>query len=97
MLLSHLLALGASAATVVGQVYQGFNYGSVFTDNSPITQTDYENQFNTAKQLVGTSGFTSARIFTMIQAGTTNSPTEAIPAASESLLLISRLLFASYF
>lgn len=90
MFASKLLTLAISAASVVGQTYQGFNYGSVFTDNSPITQSDYENQFNTAKQLVGTSGFTSARIYTMIQAGTTNSPSEAIPAAiatKTSLLL----------
>ncbi|KAL8832419.1 MAG: hypothetical protein Q9191_000291 [Dirinaria sp. TL-2023a] len=90
MFASKLLTLAISAASVVGQTYQGFNYGSVFTDNSPITQSDYENQFNTAKRLVGTSGFTSARIYTMIQAGTTNSPSEAIPAAistKTSLLL----------
>ena len=90
MFASKLLPLAAAVASVTAQVYQGFNYGSVFTDNSPITQSDYENEFNTAKQLVGTSGFTSARLYTMIQAGTTNSPTQAIPAAistKTSLLL----------
>ena len=90
MIISKLFPLAASAASVAAQAYQGFNYGSVFTDNSPITQSGYENEFNTAKQLVGTSGFTSARIYTMIQAGTTDTPTEAIPAAistKTSLLL----------
>ena len=90
MFASKLLTLAISAASVVGQTYQGFNYGAVFADNSPITQSDYENQFNTAKQLVGTSGFTSARLYTTIQAGTVNSPSEAIPAAistKTSLLL----------
>ena len=90
MVASKLLSFAACAASVTAQVYQGFNYGSVFTDNSPITQPDYEDEFNTAKQLVGTSGFTSARIYTMIQAGTTNSPSDAIPAAiatKTSLLL----------
>ncbi|KAL8730553.1 MAG: hypothetical protein Q9166_004007 [cf. Caloplaca sp. 2 TL-2023] len=80
---SSILALGASLATASAQVYQGFNYGSIFTNNAPITEQDYEREFNTAKQLAGTNGgFTSARLFTTIQAGTTNSPTEAIPAAS---------------
>ncbi|KAI4187532.1 MAG: hypothetical protein L6R41_002750 [Letrouitia leprolyta] len=71
----------ALSTTTTAQVYQGFNYGSVFTNNAPITQQDYENQFNTAKQLQGTSGFTSARLFTTVQAGTTNSPSQAFPAA----------------
>ena len=57
------------------------NYGSVFTHGSAITQTDYENHFPRAQQLVGTSGFTSARLFTRIQAGNTKTPTQAIPAA----------------
>ncbi|KAI4174427.1 MAG: hypothetical protein LQ343_002364 [Gyalolechia ehrenbergii] len=78
---SSVLAFATAVSTTIAQVYQGFNYGSVFTNNAPITQQDYENQFNTAKQLQGTSGFTSARLFTTIQAGTTNSPSEAIPAA----------------
>ncbi|KAI4157364.1 MAG: hypothetical protein LQ342_008337 [Letrouitia transgressa] len=78
---SPLLAITATISTAYSQIYQGFNYGSVFTDNSPILQQNYQDRFNTAKQLQGTSGFTSARLFTMIQAGTTNSPTQAIPAA----------------
>lgn len=96
MLASKLLTLAASVASASAQAYQGFNYGSVFTDNSPITQTDYENEFNTAKQLVGTSGFASARIYTMIQAGTSNAPTEAIPAAiaTKTSLLLGLFLSA---
>ncbi|KAL9013793.1 MAG: hypothetical protein Q9173_001537 [Seirophora scorigena] len=62
-------------------VLQGFNYGSVFTNDAPVTRQDYINRFNTARQLQGTSGFTSARLFTMIQGGTVNAPIEAIPAA----------------
>ncbi|KAL8747602.1 MAG: hypothetical protein Q9190_000537 [Brigantiaea leucoxantha] len=81
MHISALLTFAGSISTACAQVYQGFNYGSVFTDNSPITQQNYEDRFNTARQLQGTSGFTSARLFTIIQAGTTNSPTQAIPAA----------------
>lgn len=130
MFTSSLLALATTLAAASAQVYRGFNYASVFTDGSAITQTDYEKEFSTAQKLVGTSGFTSARLFTMIQvcpplkkylefreeqnskdipidipnstnnkkyinlflfqAGTTNTPTQAIPAAittKTSLLL----------
>ena len=69
---------------------QGFNYGSTNSDNSPMTEQQYQNDFTTAQNLVGATGFTSARIYTMIQAGTTNTPTEAIQAAintKTSLLL----------
>ncbi|KAL8689728.1 MAG: hypothetical protein Q9224_004577 [Gallowayella concinna] len=79
---TSIFALVASLAAASAQVYQGFNYGSVFTNGAPITEQDYEREFNTAKQLQGTSGrFTSARLFTTIQAGTPNAPTEAIQAA----------------
>ncbi|KAL8994546.1 MAG: hypothetical protein Q9169_005510 [Polycauliona sp. 2 TL-2023] len=78
----RILALAASLATASAQALQGFNYGSLFSNNAPITGGDYERLFNTAKGLAGTSGaFTSARLFTTIQAGTPNSPTEAIAAA----------------
>lgn len=90
MFASSLLALATAMGAASAQVYQGFNYGSVFTDGSAITQPDYENEFSTAQRLVGTSGFTSARLFTMIQAGTSDTPTHAIPAAittKTSLLL----------
>jgi glucan endo-1,3-beta-D-glucosidase len=72
MLTSTLLALAASLSTTSAVVYKGFNYGS---------DADFETEFNTAKNLVGTSGFTSARLYTMIQQGTTNTPTAAIQAA----------------
>ncbi|KAL8753683.1 MAG: hypothetical protein Q9199_004876 [Rusavskia elegans] len=93
-----ILALAASLAATSAQVYQGFNYGSVFTNNAPITEGEYERLFNTAKQLTGTSGaFTSARLFTTIQAGTPNSPTEAIAAAdaTQTKLLLGLFLSAT--
>ncbi|KAL8801693.1 MAG: hypothetical protein Q9182_004287 [Xanthomendoza sp. 2 TL-2023] len=92
---TSILALAASFAAASAQVYQGFNYGSVFTNGAPITEQDYEREFNTAKQLQGTSGgFTSARLFTTIQAGTANSPTEAIQAAkvTQTKLLLGLFL-----
>ena len=48
-------------STASAVVYKGFNYGS---------GADFQNEFNTAKNLVGTSGFASARLYTMIQPGT---------------------------
>ena len=79
--LATFLNLCISIATVNAQVYQGFNYGSTYSDGSPITESGYEALFNAAKNLVGTSGFTSARLFTSIQQGSTNTPTEAFQAA----------------
>ncbi|KAL9105539.1 MAG: hypothetical protein Q9187_008693, partial [Circinaria calcarea] len=91
MLLStSLFALAASLSTSYAQVYQGFNYGSTNTDGSPVTQSYFQSLFTTAQNLVGTSGFTRARLYTTIQAGTVNAPIEAIPAAiatKTSLLL----------
>lgn len=60
-------------------------------DGSPRTQQDFTDQFNAAKELAGTNGaFTSARLFTMIQAGTAGDLISAIQAAVDtdtSLLL----------
>lgn len=61
----QLLALALSLATA-DAAYQGFNYGSTNSDGSYKQQSDFENEFKTAKNLVGTSGFTSARLYTMI-------------------------------
>jgi len=71
--------------------YKGFNYGSTFSDGSLKVQSDYEGEFNSAKNLASapSGGFTSARLYTMLQ-GTTGAPIEAIPAAistGTSLLL----------
>jgi len=60
---STVLALSSSVSATV---YKGFNYGSTFTDGSAKTQTDFEEEFSAAKNLVGASGFTSARLYTMI-------------------------------
>lgn len=60
---SGLLALAGSASAV----YQGFNYGATKSDGYTVrAQSDFESLFSTAKNLVGTSGFTSARLYTMI-------------------------------
>lgn len=88
---SNLFALAASLSTSTA-VYQGFNYGATKSDGVTFRyQADFQSLFSTAKNLVGTSGFTSARLYTMIQGGSsTNEPTQAIPAAiaeDTSLLL----------
>ncbi|KAJ5605609.1 hypothetical protein N7510_008390 [Penicillium lagena] len=84
-LLALALSLGSSQAAL-----QGFNYGSTNGDGSSRTQSQFQDLFNTAKNLVGTSGFNSARLYTMIQGGTTNDPISAIPAAiaSDTTLLL---------
>ena len=59
---ASVLALAAT----VSAVHQGFNYGSTNTDGSIKDQQSFQNEFNTAKSLVGASGFNSARLYTSI-------------------------------
>lgn len=80
MLSSTLIALAASLSLASAQVYKGFNYGATNTDNSPKTVSQYQNEFTTAQNLVGASGFASARLYTSIQAGTANTYSEAFQA-----------------
>ncbi|KAJ4369847.1 hypothetical protein N0V83_005611 [Neocucurbitaria cava] len=60
---------------------KGFNYGANFNNDQAKTLVDFEYEFNAAKQLAGTDGWTSARLYTMIQHGTQNTVIEAIQAA----------------
>ena len=83
-LLALALSLGSSQAAL-----QGFNYGSTNGDGSSRTQAQFQDLFKTAKNLVGTSGFNSARLYTMIQGGTTNDPISAIPPPSRRKPLCS--------
>ncbi|PLB39759.1 GPI-anchored beta-1,3-endoglucanase EglC [Aspergillus candidus] len=88
----HLKSAVALALTLVSAeaVHQGFNYGAAKVDGSSKVESDFAAEFKTAKNLVGTSGFTSARLYTMIQGGTANDPISAIPAAiaEETSLLL---------
>ncbi|GIK05514.1 hypothetical protein Aspvir_009627 [Aspergillus viridinutans] len=86
---TRLVALALALATSEA-AHQGFNYGSTKSDGSVKSQSDFQSEFSTAKNLVGTSGFTSARLYTMIQGGTANTPISAIPAAvaEETSLLL---------
>jgi glucan endo-1,3-beta-D-glucosidase len=83
---ASLLATSATAAAI-----KGFNYGPTFTDGSYKSESDFQGEFTSAKNLVGpVHPFTSARLYTMIQGGTSDTPTSAIQAAintQTSLLL----------
>lgn len=95
MLSSSLLSLAALFVASVSAVYQGFNYGSTNTDGSAVLEADFQSRFTTAQNLVGTSGFTSARLYTMVQAGTTNTPIQAIQAAINTNTTLLLGLWAS--
>jgi glucan endo-1,3-beta-D-glucosidase len=87
---SGLVALAGTISTAAA-AYQGFNYGSTFTTGAAKEQSDFEAEFKNAQGLIGAPGvFNSARLYTTIQAGTSNTPISAIPAAistKTSLLL----------
>lgn len=61
---STFLALVASISAASAASLQGFNYGSTKSDGSFQMQSDYEALFSTAKKV--SSGFSSARLYTMI-------------------------------
>lgn len=65
MQFTHLVALALALATSEA-AHQGFNYGNTKSDGSAKSQADFQAEFSTAKNLEGTSGFTSARLYTMI-------------------------------
>lgn len=67
------LFTAAAAVASTQAAYLGFNYGA---------EADFQTEFARAKTLQGTQHqFTSARLYTMIQPGTTASPISAIQAA----------------
>jgi glucan endo-1,3-beta-D-glucosidase len=90
--LSLLALVGAATAQSLSK---GFNYGNVFTDGSPKQQADFEAEFNRAKTLPNASGFSSARLYTMIQGGTANTPISAIQAAIDTQTSLLLGLWAS--
>ncbi|OHW95362.1 glucan -beta-glucosidase [Colletotrichum incanum] len=90
------LTLAAVYAAATATAFQGFNYGSTFTDGRAKTQSDFESEFKTAASLEGTNGaFTSARLYTMVQGGSTNDPISAIPAAISTKTTLLLGLWAS--
>ncbi len=70
------------AAAQQQQGYLGFNSGATFDSNKAKQQSDFEKEFRTAQGLRGSPGsFNSIRLYTNVQAGTTDSPISAFPAA----------------
>lgn len=68
---SAALAIAASvgfvdaAGTAANTGIKGFNYGAFFLNQQAKVQADFTYEFNKAKALPGTSGWTSARLYTM--------------------------------
>lgn len=81
MRVSTTLLATAGLLSSANAAIKGFNYGAQFNNDQPKRLVDFEYEFNAAKQLPGTSGWTSARLYTMIQHGTQNTIIEAIEAA----------------
>jgi glucan endo-1,3-beta-D-glucosidase len=86
---SSILAVLGGASTALAAV-RGFNYASQGQD-----YTGFSSQFKTAASLAGASDFTSARLYTMIQDGTTNTPIDAIQAAIDTNTTLLLGLWAS--
>ncbi|KAL9127546.1 MAG: hypothetical protein Q9175_007709 [Cornicularia normoerica] len=96
MLSSTFVAAFATCFSLSQCAFQGFNYGSTNTDSSPVTLEQYTSDFTTARALAGTNdAFTSARLYTCIQAGTTNTPSEALLAAVNTNTSVLLGLWAS--
>jgi glucan endo-1,3-beta-D-glucosidase len=85
MRFTALLAVAAAAvgsALAQDSVIMGFNAGATDDTGKAKTQADFEKEFKTAKSLQGAPGnFTTIRLYSNIQAGTTNTPIAAFPAA----------------
>jgi glucan endo-1,3-beta-D-glucosidase len=78
-----------AAASLLGhataQAVMGFNSGSTLNGGVAKTQSDFEKEFKAAANLAGTSGsFNSVRLYSNIQAGTTNTPSAAFQAAIDT-------------
>jgi glucan endo-1,3-beta-D-glucosidase len=79
--LTSLLAASCCLSTAWA-TYLGFNTGAMHPDNSAKVQADFQAEFEAAQNLVNAPGsFSSIRLYTNIQFGTTNTPIEAFPAA----------------
>lgn len=94
--IAQIASLGALClSTLTAAQSKGFNYGSTWGDGSCRTLSDFEGLFTSAQNLVGNSGFTSARLYTMVQCGTANTPISAIQAAIDTNTQLLLGLWAS--
>ncbi|KAH6666607.1 glucan 1,3-beta-glucosidase [Halenospora varia] len=91
MKLLTLLSLLSAVAAQQQKIYQGFNTGATLDNTKAKTQADFEAEFTAAQALHFSPGvFNSARLYTNVQSGTTNTPIAAFQAAintNTSLLL----------
>ncbi|KAK0122069.1 hypothetical protein ONS95_010333 [Cadophora gregata] len=84
MFITRILQLLAviEAVTAQEKIYQGFNSGAFFSSNKPKVRSDFEKEFSVARSLHFSPGtFSSVRLYTNVQTGTTNTPIEAFQAA----------------
>ncbi|WYZ39752.1 hypothetical protein EsH8_IV_000093 [Colletotrichum jinshuiense] len=80
-----LAALSALAATAEAQNYLGFNSGATKADRTAKFKADFAAEFKTAQGLVGAPGdFNAVRLYTNIQAYSTQDPIEAFEAAIDT-------------
>lgn len=84
-----ILALLGGASTALGATF-GLNYASQGQDYNA-----FGTQFKMAAGLSAASGFNSARLYTMIQEGTTDTPISAIQAAIDTKTTLLLGLWAS--
>jgi glucan endo-1,3-beta-D-glucosidase len=81
-------ALPLAAASLLGHAtaaVMGFNSGATLNGGAAKTQSDFEKEFKAAANLDGAPGsFSSVRLYTNIQTGTTNTPSEAFQAAIDT-------------
>ncbi|KAF1926872.1 glycoside hydrolase family 17 protein [Didymella exigua CBS 183.55] len=89
------IVASAALLSTANAAIKGFNYGAQFNNDAAKTLTDFEYEFNNAKTLPGTDGWTSARLYTMIQHGTQSTIIEAIQAAINTKTTLLLGLWAS--
>jgi glucan endo-1,3-beta-D-glucosidase len=82
-------AYSLAAASLLGHAIaanvMGFNSGATLNGGAAKAQSDFEKEFKAAANLDGAPGaFTSVRLYTNIQAGTTNTPSAAFQAAIDT-------------
>lgn len=95
MRVSSTVLAAAGLLSTANAALKGFNYGAFFNNNQAKQLVDFEYEFNAAKTLPGTNGWTSARLYTMIQHGTQNTVIEAIQAAINTKTTLLLGLWAS--
>ncbi|KAL7898717.1 glycoside hydrolase family 17 protein [Trichoderma sp. SZMC 28014] len=99
MKLTSTIAAGAALAAGVSagqENYLGFNSGATLPDESAKFEADFLAEFTTAQKLPGAPGtFNAVRLYTNIQAYSTNTPIEAFSAAIKTKTKILLGVWAS--